>query len=53
MTNTAALDQAVREVTTPLDRWGFAGTGHLFPREVFCAAIRRRYREIVEERGSN
>lgn len=48
MTNTNILDQAVREVTTPLNRWQFVGEGALFPREVFAAAIKRRYREIAE-----
>lgn len=50
MTSLPALDQAVREVTTPLSRWQLVGEGALFPREVFAAAIKSRYRQIVEEK---
>ena len=47
MTNPAALDRAVREVTTPLDRLQFVDRGWVFPRRMFADHIRARYRKIV------
>ena len=51
MINQVFLDQAVREVTTPKGRIAIAGLYRHLAYAHETAAIRSRYREIVEGRG--